>query len=84
VTTPARRALGAGPAEPIRAQEADLRELPGIDFPDPADLRARGVLAPPSASAPRARRTLGAGALRPDGQVGGEGQEHDDAGAPGA
>ncbi|MFE7412919.1 hypothetical protein [Streptomyces laurentii] len=71
--TPARRPLGAGPAEqPIRAAEADLHALPSVDFPDPTDLRARGVLAPPSAPAPRARRVLGNGG-RPDT----EDQEHD-------
>ncbi|MFC8511102.1 hypothetical protein ACFU3J_16175 [Streptomyces sp. NPDC057411] len=59
---PARRTLGTGPAtEPIRAQEADLHGLPHIDMPDPADLRARGVLGPPKAPAPRTRRTLGTG-----------------------
>ncbi|MGW7310749.1 hypothetical protein ACWGI1_34980 [Streptomyces sp. NPDC054835] len=59
---PARRALGAGPAvPPIRAQEADLHGLPHIQMPDPADLRARGVLGPPPAPAPQGRRVLGDG-----------------------
>ncbi|MEU8765058.1 hypothetical protein [Streptomyces sp. NPDC048659] len=59
----ARRALGTGPAvQPIRAREADLLHgLPHIDMPDPADLRARGVLGPPPASVPRGRRALGTG-----------------------
>jgi hypothetical protein len=62
VTTPARRALGAGPARPLHARDADLLPgLPHIEMPDPEDLRARGVLGPPPAQAPAARRTLGAG-----------------------
>jgi hypothetical protein len=43
------RALGAGPQEPtapIQAKDADLLPgLPGIDHPDAAALRDRGLLA---------------------------------------
>jgi hypothetical protein len=72
-----RRALGAGPQEPaapIQAKDADLLPgLPGIDLPDAAALRDRGLLAagmPPApehslGSAPAAkaapRRVLKAG-----------------------
>ncbi|MFC8511110.1 hypothetical protein ACFU3J_16215 [Streptomyces sp. NPDC057411] len=72
-STPARRALGAGPAQqPIRAREADLHGLPHIEMPDPANLRARGVLGPPPAPAPRVRRVLGAGSdgTLPEGPTG--------------
>ncbi|MEV7282897.1 hypothetical protein [Streptomyces sp. NPDC093111] len=64
MTSPsARRALGAGPAvPPIRATEADLHGLPPLDLPDTDDLRARGVLGPTQAQAPRGRRVLGDGA----------------------
>ncbi|MFD6362803.1 hypothetical protein [Streptomyces roseolus] len=67
MTTPARRSLGAGPAKPIRAAEADLvRELPGIGFPDLEGLRQRGVLGPASAGkAQQSRRALGAGSWEP-------------------
>ncbi|MFE7411113.1 hypothetical protein [Streptomyces laurentii] len=81
--TPARRPLDAGSAErPLRAQESDLIDLPDIDFPDPEDLRARGVLAPPTAPAPQARRTLGIGgraAPAPGGGSGDDDQDHEDA-----
>jgi hypothetical protein len=44
-----RRALGTGPQEPagpIQAKDADLLPgLPGIDLPDAAALRDRGLLA---------------------------------------
>ncbi|MET9957242.1 hypothetical protein ABZ135_37600 [Streptomyces sp. NPDC006339] len=53
-----RRTLGPGPrAAPIQAAQADLL----TDLPDVAELRARGVLDPHPAPAPRARRTLGTG-----------------------
>ncbi|MGO4636366.1 hypothetical protein AB4225_36520 [Streptomyces sp. 2RAF24] len=59
---PARRSLGTGPATPpVRAQEADLHGLPHIELPDPDELRTRGVLGPPPAQVPRARRALGGG-----------------------
>ncbi|MFH9959660.1 hypothetical protein ACH4OX_36400 [Streptomyces roseolus] len=62
MTISPRRSLGAGPAKPIRAAEADLvRELPGIGFPDLDGLRARRVLGPPPATwAPQPHRVLGA------------------------
>lgn len=60
----ARRTLGTGPQDPhgIRAAQADLLDaLPGINLPDAAELRARGVLGAPTATTPAPRRTLGAG-----------------------
>ncbi|MFD5234328.1 hypothetical protein ACFWJ5_38610 [Streptomyces qaidamensis] len=59
-----RRTLGSGPhdAHGIRASQADLIDaLPGVCLPDLAQLRERGVLGTSPATAPRARRTLGAG-----------------------
>ncbi|MGR6968324.1 hypothetical protein ACU639_01735 [Streptomyces cynarae] len=60
----ARRTLGSGPQAPhtIRAAQADLIDaLPGVRLPDVAELRSRGVLGGPAATAPTPRRTLGAG-----------------------
>ncbi|WP_327575672.1 hypothetical protein [Streptomyces sp. NBC_00145] len=59
-----RRALGSGPqaTRTIRAWQADLIDaLPGIRLPDVAELRARGVVAGPTETAPAPRRTLGVG-----------------------
>ncbi|MFG3343464.1 hypothetical protein ACGF1Z_00175 [Streptomyces sp. NPDC048018] len=60
----ARRTLGPGPqAAPIQAAQADLLdEFPGLRLPDIGELRTRGVLGPPPAPAPVARRMLGTGA----------------------
>lgn len=60
----ARRTLGSGPqaVHTIRAAQADLIDaLPGVNLPDVAELRARGVLGSPTATPPAQRRTLGAG-----------------------
>ncbi|MFI6039269.1 hypothetical protein ACIBBD_35140 [Streptomyces sp. NPDC051315] len=60
----ARRTLGSGPqaAHTIRAAQADLiDDLPGIQLPDVAELRARGVLGSATATSPAPRRALGAG-----------------------
>ncbi|MEU5225093.1 hypothetical protein AB0G55_20975 [Streptomyces toyocaensis] len=60
----ARRTLGSGlqAAHTIRAAQADLIDaLPGVRLPDVAELRARGVLGGPTATAPAPQRTLGAG-----------------------
>ncbi|MET9954436.1 hypothetical protein ABZ135_23235 [Streptomyces sp. NPDC006339] len=58
-----RRTLGLGPGPqtaPIQAAQADLLAgLPGLDLPDVAELRARGVLDPHPAPARREPRTLG-------------------------
>ncbi|MFB6772823.1 hypothetical protein [Streptomyces sp. NPDC056337] len=67
----ARRTLGPGPqpAHTIRAAQADLLEtLPGVDLPDAAELRARGVLGARPTALPSARRILGAGG-HPDEQL---------------
>lgn len=61
----ARRTLGSGPQAPapnIRAAEADmLPALPAVQFPDLAEMRARGVLGTRGALLPGQRRTLGTG-----------------------
>ncbi|GEK04510.1 hypothetical protein TNCT1_67860 [Streptomyces sp. 1-11] len=60
----ARRTLGSGPqaAHTIRAAQADLIDaLPGVHLPDVSEMRARGVLGGPAATAPAPRRILGAG-----------------------